>query len=191
MTAMRLRLTRPMGLLSQRLANVPRTRLLAAPVLAAVAVATGVPVEAPRLPAPVLHDPPAARLPLRTLDQMEAAIPLSLPPAAAPPAAPPPEPSHAPLAPHELFGFAPYWTLDLAPGFAVGRLSTVAYFGVDVNGDGSLQRSGNGWVGYQSQQLADLVTRSHAAGDRVTLAAKTFEPAALHRLAKNTPTPPL
>src|SRR5258708_37253380 len=175
MTAMRLRLTRPMGLLSQRLANVPRTRLLAAPVLAAVAVATGVPVEAPRLPAPVLHDPPAARLPLRTLDQMEAAVPLSLPAAAAPPVAAPPELSQAPLAPNEVFGFAPYWTLDLAPGFDVGRLSTVAYFGVDVSGDGPLLRSGNGWVGYQSQQLADLGTRSHAAGDRVDLPPTTSD----------------
>ncbi|HXA43130.1 MAG TPA: glycosyl hydrolase family 18 protein [Candidatus Solibacter sp.] len=185
MTAIR-RVTGPIRLLSQRLLHLPRARILAAPVLAAVAVATGAPVAAPRPPLQVLRDPPAARLPLRTLDQMEAAVPLSLPAATAPPVAAPPELSQAPLAPDEVFGFAPYWTLDLAAGFAVGRLSTVAYFGVDVSGDGSLLHSGNGWVGYQSQQLADLVTRAHAAGDRVTLTAKTFDSDALHRLANDT-----
>lgn len=182
---MRLRLPGHIRLLSQRIGELPRTRILAAPTLAAVALVTGVPTPAARPAATVLHDPPAARLPLRSLDQLEAALPLSLPPASAPPAPAPPELAQAPLAPHEVFGFAPYWTLDLSPGFAVGRLSTVAYFGVDVNGDGSLMRSGNGWVGYQSQQLADLVSRSHAAGDRVTLTAKTFDPDALHRLSND------
>src|SRR5258708_3660932 len=182
---MKLRTTTPIRLLSQRLAGIPRARIAAAPVLAALAVATGVPAQAPRPPVLLLHDPPASRLPLRSLDQLEAALPLSLPPASAPPVPAPPELSQAPLAPHEVFGFAPYWTLDLAPGFEVGRLSTLACFGVDVNGDGSLMRASNGWVGYQSQQLADLVSRSHAAGDRVTLTAKNFDPEALHRLAND------
>src|SRR5579859_928018 len=107
---MRLRPTAPIRLLTQRLSNVPRARMMAAPVLAAIAVATGVPSAAPRPLVSLLHDPPASRLPLRSLDQLEAALPLSLPPAAAPPAAAPPELSQAPLAPHEVFGFAPYWT---------------------------------------------------------------------------------
>ena len=137
----------------------------------------------PGLPRPALHDPDARHLPLHSLDQMESAQPIALAPATAQPVPIPPEVSTSgPLAPHELFGFAPYWTLHASNGFDLRDLSTVAYFGVDVNSDGSLQRSGNGWEGYQSQALADLVSRAHLALDRVVLTAKTFDQTTLHRL---------
>jgi hypothetical protein len=68
-----------------------------------------------------------------------------------PPAEQPPIPLayrfSAPVRPHELFGFAPYWTLGGAAGFDVRDLTTVAYFGVDVASDGSLIQSGSGWQG--------------------------------------------
>lgn len=172
-----------MRMLRESYAKTPRGRVLAMPVLTAVAVAAGVPLQAPHAPVPVLRDPPAARLPLRSLDDMEASNPLVLPAAAAPPEPALSTVSEAPLAPHEVFGFAPYWTLGQSADFAVDRLSTVAYFGVDVNADGSLIDTGNGWIGFQSQKFADLVTRSHADGDRVVLTVKTFDPYALHSLA--------
>jgi hypothetical protein len=53
--------------------------------------------------------------------------------------------------PHEVFAFAPYWTLDAAGGFAFPSLTTIAYFGVDVNPDGTIAQSGAGWSGFQSQ----------------------------------------
>jgi hypothetical protein len=87
------------------------------------------------------------------------------------------------LRPHELFAFAPYWTLDRAAGFELRGLTTLAYFGVDVAGNGAVIREGNGWEGYQSQQLAELITRAHKAGIRVVLTAKTFKETALHQLA--------
>src|SRR5579871_466747 len=73
---------------------------------------------------------------------------------------------------HEVFGFAPYWTLDAAPGFDLSSITTIDYFGVDVNPDGTIVESGDGWNGYQSQQLVDLITAAHGAGDRVVLTAK-------------------
>ena len=48
-------------------------------------------------------------------------------------------------------------------------LTTLAYFSVDANADGTLDESGPGWNGYESQDLVNLVNRSHAAGDRVVL----------------------
>jgi hypothetical protein len=84
---------------------------------------------------------------------------------------------------HEVFGFAPYWTLSQEQSFDFTSLSTAAYFGVDVNGDGSLVQSGAGWSGFQGQDLVDLVARAHAAKTRVVLVAKTFDAAALHRLS--------
>ena len=73
----------------------------------------------------------------------------------------------APLRPHEVFGFAPYWTLPSSAGFAVQGISTLAYFSVGVNPDGTLLESGPGWNGYESQSLTNLITRAHAANDRV------------------------
>jgi hypothetical protein len=99
----------------------------------------------------------------------------------------------APLSPHEVFGFAPYWILPTASKLDVSNITTLAYFSVDVNSDGTVSTSGSGWKGYQSQALADLVTRAHGAGAKVVLTATCFDqsqidqltndPAAANRLA--------
>jgi hypothetical protein len=113
-----------------------------------------------------------------------------LPGATAPPApAPPSLASAPPLKPHEVFGFAPYWTLAQEGGFNVAGISTLAYFSLDLNADGSVVTSGPGWNGYQSQALADLVTRAHAAGDRVVLTVTDFDQTSLDLLTSS-PTAP-
>jgi hypothetical protein len=111
---------------------------------------------------------------------------VSLPPATTPPAPAPPSLADQPaLRPHELFGFAPYWTLDQSSGFDVSGLTTIAYFSVDVNANGTLDQSGPGWDGYQSQALADLVTRAHAAGSRVVLTVTCFDQATLDQVTSS------
>jgi spore germination protein YaaH len=113
-----------------------------------------------------------------------------LPAATKPPAAAPPSlASAATLRPHEVFGFAPYWTLAQSAGFNVSGISTLAYFSVGVNPDGSLAESGAGWNGYESQALANLVTRAHAAGDRVVLTVNNFDQGQLDALTSS-PTAP-
>jgi spore germination protein YaaH len=113
-----------------------------------------------------------------------------LPAATTPPAPAPPSLADAPpLRPHEVFGFAPYWTLGQSSGFDVSRISTFAYFSIPVNGDGSLQESGPGWNGFQSQQLSDLITRAHAVGDRVVLTVNSFDQNTLNQLTSS-PTAP-
>ena len=95
---------------------------------------------------------------------------VTLPAATSTPApAPPSLAGSAPLQSHEIFGYAPYWTLPQSTGFDVKDLTTLAYFSVDANADGTLDESGAGWNGYESQDLVNLVNRSHAAGDRVVL----------------------
>jgi hypothetical protein len=110
----------------------------------------------------------------------------NLPPATAAPAPAPPSVADAPpLKPHEVFGFAPYWTLAQSGGFDVAGISTLAYFSLDVNPDGSVAHSGAGWNGYQSQALVDLVDRAHAAGDRVVLTAANFDQTQLNQLTSS------
>jgi len=112
--------------------------------------------------------------------------PVSLPPATTPPAPAPPSLADEPaLRPHELFGFAPYWTLDQAGGFDVNGLTTIAYFSIDVNANGTLDQSGPGWDGYQSQALANLISRAHAAGSRVVLTVTCFDQATLDQVTSS------
>ena len=115
---------------------------------------------------------------------------IDLPAATTTPAPAPPSLAGAPvLKSHELFGFAPYWTLPQASGFDVSNFTTLAYFSVDINGDGSIDRSGSGWVGYESQDLAQLITRAHEAGDRVVLTTTCFDGPTLNALTSNPAAP--
>jgi spore germination protein YaaH len=99
--------------------------------------------------------------------------------------APPSLAGSAPLQSHEIFGYAPYWTLPESSGFDVANLTTLAYFSVDANADGTLDQSGPGWNGYESQDLANLVTRSHAAGDRVVLTVTDFDQQSLNQITSD------
>ena len=103
----------------------------------------------------------------------------------APEPAPPSLSGSAPLQSHEVFGYAPYWTLPQESQFDVKDLTTLAYFSVDANADGTLDESGSGWNGYQSQDLVDLVNRSHAAGDRVVLTITCFSQQSLDEITSD------
>jgi spore germination protein YaaH len=126
----------------------------------------------------------------RMLQEQQHQKPIHLPQATTAPAPAPPSLADAPpLSPHEVFGFAPYWTLTQSTGFDVTGMTTIAYFSIGVNPNGTLDESGSGWDGYQSQDLADLVTRAHAAGVRVVLTVNCFDQGALDQLTSS-PTAP-
>ncbi|MGD0392305.1 MAG: glycosyl hydrolase family 18 protein [Acidimicrobiales bacterium] len=99
--------------------------------------------------------------------------------------APPSLAKSPPLQSHEIFGYAPYWTLPLSSGFDVKDLTTLAYFSVDANPNGTLDESGPGWNGYESQDLVNLVNRSHAAGDRVVLTVTDFSQSSLNAITSD------
>jgi spore germination protein YaaH len=103
----------------------------------------------------------------------------------APVAAPAALVSAPPIAARENFGFAPYWTLPQSATFSLTGLSTLAYFSVGVNPNGTLEESGPGWNGYESQALADLITRAHGAGERVVLTVNDFGQSSLDALTSS------
>jgi hypothetical protein len=140
--------------------------------ISSAAVEHAAPTVAPMVLPPMMDNPAADR-------------PLHLAPAAAPPIAAPAELMRARMAAREVFAFAPYWTLDIQNGFDLRHVTTLAYFGVDIARDGSILRSGNGWVGYQSQDLADLISRAHKAGIRVVLTIKAFSNETIHAISTN------
>ena len=57
----------------------------------------------------------------------------------------------------EVFAFAPYWALSQHSTWNYNVMSTLAYFGLSINWDGTWIKSGGGYVGYNSQDLVDMV----------------------------------
>ncbi len=70
---------------------------------------------------------------------------------------------------YEVFGFAPYWTIDNLQNVDFTVLSTLSYFNIDVNPDGSLDTSGPGFTSFESTSATDLFTKAHQYGTRVML----------------------
>lgn len=117
--------------------------------------------------------------------QLTSSPPQLAPASSQPVAAPPVLADEPPIGSHEVFAFAPYWTLAQSTTFDVAGLSTIAYFAVGVNSNGTLDQSGPGWDGFESQQLVNLISRSHAAGDRVVLTVNCFTQSALNALTSS------
>ncbi len=72
----------------------------------------------------------------------------------------------------EVFGFADAFNLaDPTVGYTswnFGLLSTVAFFGLQVNsGNGNLVTTNNGWAVYHSSTMTNFVNTAHASGTRV------------------------
>ncbi|HVS05286.1 MAG TPA: glycosyl hydrolase family 18 protein [Candidatus Dormibacteraeota bacterium] len=86
----------------------------------------------------------------------------------------------------EVFGFAPYWAIANNSQWNYSLLTTVAYFGLDINSDGSINTSTNGWTGWNSQNLVNTINAAHAAGDRVVVVIKAFDVATINQIV-NTP----
>jgi spore germination protein YaaH len=94
--------------------------------------------------------------------------------ASAPGAAPGAAPASVGNLTREVFAFAPYWALsaNAQTGWRYNLLSTLAYFGISVNGDGSFNTADSAWAGWNSQNLVDMINRAHTAGDRVVVVIK-------------------
>ena len=86
----------------------------------------------------------------------------------------------------EVFGFAPYWAIANNSQWNYSLLTTVAYFGLDINSDGSINTSTNGWTGWNSQNLVNTINAAHAAGDRAVVVIKAFDVATINTIV-NTP----
>ncbi len=76
-----------------------------------------------------------------------------------------------------------------ARDFDLSQISTIDYFSVGVNANGTLDESGPGWNGYLSQDFANLITRAHPAGDRVVLTVNDFDQSSLDQLTSSASAP--
>jgi spore germination protein YaaH/putative cell wall-binding protein len=70
---------------------------------------------------------------------------------------------------HEVLGFLPHWKLDATSRAALrlDMLSTIAYFGIGAQTDGSLVRGNAGWNGWVSGEMTQVMNAAHARGVKV------------------------
>jgi spore germination protein YaaH len=107
--------------------------------------------------------------------EVDGAAPVALPGAqGSVPVAPQPSvaPNASSLLRRAVFGFLPYWELSTTMNY--DALSTIAYFGIDLNTDGTLNQAGNGWNGWISSSMTSVINNAHAHGTRVALTVESF-----------------
>ncbi|MBU1167692.1 hypothetical protein KKC60_04780, partial [Patescibacteria group bacterium] len=75
----------------------------------------------------------------------------------------------------KVFGFHPYWMGDAWKNYDFDLLSTIAYFGADLNGNGSIGEK-HDWP------VTDLITTAHQNDVKVVLVAKNFSTSGIRDL---------
>lgn len=86
-----------------------------------------------------------------------------------------------------MFGFAPYWALGKRGFWNFSLLSTVAYFGLDFQSNGSINTNPTnpGFKGWMSQDLVGVINSAHAAGSRVVVVVKAFDNGTINAIVSN------
>ncbi|AJQ97025.1 putative glycosyl hydrolase [Gynuella sunshinyii YC6258] len=75
----------------------------------------------------------------------------------------------------EIFGYLPYWAYDSYAGLNYDLLTTIAYFGVEIDGSGAL-------VDLRNWPAFELIDRAHREGVRVVLTVILFNGDEITRL---------
>ncbi len=68
---------------------------------------------------------------------------------------------------HELFAFAPGWSLNKLGKVDLDSISTLSYFDLPVNSDGTLNFESSGYEIFKSEQASALFQRAHDRGVKV------------------------
>ncbi len=85
----------------------------------------------------------------------------------------------------EVFGFAPQWTFNKLDNVDFNVLTTMAYFGVDVDGSGNLDRNGAFYQTFKSEEATRIFKKAHSYGTRVVLTITQMDNAEIRALMDN------
>jgi Glycosyl hydrolases family 18 len=83
-----------------------------------------------------------------------------------------------------VYGYLPYWNLDSA---TAGRLqydllSTIAFFGLGIKADGTIDTAWRGYTAYMSDDAIAVTNAAHAAGVRVVPTFQLFDSGSLRKM---------
>lgn len=76
---------------------------------------------------------------------------------------------------YQVYGYAPYWTIDKLDNVDFKVLTTFAYFGVPIQTDGSLDRSDQGYEVFMSDKATNIFQKAHDAKTKVNLTVTLME----------------
>lgn len=76
---------------------------------------------------------------------------------------------------HEVFGFAPYWTLHKLDNVDFTTLTTLAYFGVPLDDEGNIDTEDLGYKRFHSERATELFEKAHAHGTRIVMTVTIME----------------
>ncbi len=86
----------------------------------------------------------------------------------------------------EVFGFLPYWFVnEAANNLEFSLLSTLAYFDIPINADGSLDTLSNSWQILHTKTTQDIFKQAKAKNTRVVLTYATFNNQHIENIATN------
>ncbi len=83
---------------------------------------------------------------------------------------------------HEVFGFAPFWTLDKLDNVNWDVLTTLAYFSLEVDSDGSIIKDDPGYRTFKSKEVTEVFKTAHANGTRVVLTITQMDNASIRSI---------
>lgn len=86
----------------------------------------------------------------------------------------------------EVFGFAPFWTFGKLDNVDFNTLTTLAYFGAPLNGDGSLDQTDYGYQTFLSSKATNIFQKAHEHGTRVVLTLTQMDNDQILSLLDNT-----
>jgi spore germination protein len=86
---------------------------------------------------------------------------------------------------HEVFGFAPYFNFDKLSGIDFNVLTTLAYFGVNVESDGNLDKEDQGYQTFRSSEATELFKKAHNSGTKVVLTLTQMKNGPIEELMDN------
>lgn len=85
----------------------------------------------------------------------------------------------------EVFGFAPYWTINKLDNVDFNTLTTLAYFDVPVKANGHLDKDSQGYKTFKGKQATKVFRKAHAHGTRVVLTLTQMDNASIKKLMDN------
>lgn len=86
---------------------------------------------------------------------------------------------------YEVFGFAPFWTINKLDSVDFELLTTFAYFGVPIKNNGGLDKSDYGYTVFKSDKATEIFKKAHKHNTRVVLTITCMENEAIESFLSN------
>lgn len=83
---------------------------------------------------------------------------------------------------YEVFGYLPYWSFDKIPYLRLDLLSTIAYFGLEIDpATGDFLKNGAAWNNWDGPEMKQLINQARPAKTKIVVTIKLFDNGPIER----------